>query len=186
MWIALTLVALAVQPDMAMLRRLYEENLARREHEYGAADRRTAQAASDLGAFLERAGDKAGARRAWARAVAIDEKAIGAGAPQTLEDVAALAAVSPTAEARPLLERAAESSDPSVAGPALSTLAGMRQAAGDRAGAVALYRRALEKAVAADGKGSPIVMLLLRAIKPLVGPQEAAALQAEYGAARAR
>lgn len=174
MWIAaLTTVALAFQPDTAMLRRVYEEGLARREREYGSADPRTAQAARDLGLFLIRAGDSAGARRALARAVAVDEKSLGLADPRTLEDAASLAAVSPPAEARPLLVRAAESPDPSVAGPALSTLAGMRKSAGDRAGAAALYRRALEKAEAADGKDSPIVALLLNARAPLVDPKEA-------------
>lgn len=61
---ALTFVALACQPGTAMLRRVYEEGLARREREYGAADPRTTQAARDPGLFLERAGDAAGARRA--------------------------------------------------------------------------------------------------------------------------
>jgi hypothetical protein len=186
MWIVLAFAALAYQPDAATLRRIYEENLARREREYGAEDLRTAQAARDLGFFLERAGDTTGARRALARVVAIDEKAIGPTASQTLEDDASLATVSPAAEARPLLAHAAESPDPSVAGPALSTLAGMRKAVGDRAGAAELYRRALDKAVEADGKESPIVALLLKALLPLVGPKEAAELQARYGNAKGR
>ena len=72
--------------------------------------------------------------------------------PRALEDAAALAQISPTAEAEPLYRRAAESSDPSIAGPSLSALGGMRKAAGDRAGAAALYRRAVTKAEAIEGR----------------------------------
>src|ERR1035438_3614240 len=139
-------MASAFQPDTAMLRRLYEEALSRRQLEYGAADARTAQAARDLGQFALRVGEKPSARRALAEAVRIDEKAFGPAAPQTLEDVATLASLSPPAAAEPLLRRAVESPDATVAGPALTSLAELRKAAGDRAGAAALYRRALEKA----------------------------------------
>ena len=49
MW---TVVAgLAFQPETAMLRRLYEENLARREREFGAADARTARRRAILACF---------------------------------------------------------------------------------------------------------------------------------------
>src|ERR1035441_10242900 len=106
LWIAAAAAAPAFQPDTAMLRRLYEEALDRRQREYGSADARTAQAERDLGLFLYSAGDKPGARRAMADAVRVDEKALGAAAPQTLEDVAVLASVSPPAEAAPLLRRA--------------------------------------------------------------------------------
>ena len=92
------------------------------------------------------------ARRALAEAVRVDEKALGATSPQTLEDVSALAAISPPAEAAPLLRRAAESPNPAIAGPALLTLAAMRKAAGDQAGAAVLLRRALEKAEMVSGK----------------------------------
>jgi tetratricopeptide (TPR) repeat protein len=176
MWLLAAIAAFAFQPDTAMLRRVYEEALARRQKEYGAADARTAQAARDLGLFLERAGDKAGARRSLAEAVRMDGRALGENAAQTLEDVAALAFVSPPAEAEPLLRRVAESPDPTVAGPALSTLAQMRRAAGDRAGAAKYLRRAIEKAEAIEGRDGQTVVLLLKLLGQLVEPAEGVAL----------
>jgi tetratricopeptide (TPR) repeat protein len=158
-WLSAT--ALAFQPDPAMLRRVYEEVLARRQREFGVADPRTAQAARDLGLFLRANGDATGARRALAEAVRIDESAFGVAAPQTFADAAALASVSPPAAAEPLLRRAAESPDPLVAGPALSMLGGLRKSAGDLAGAAACFRRALAKAEEADGPNGDTAELLL-------------------------
>ncbi len=158
------------------MRKMFEEALARREQAYGGADARTAQAARDLGLFLCRWGDKAAARRAMANAVRVDERALGAGAAQTLEDVATLASISPAAEAEPLLRRAAESPDPGVAGPALTSLAGMRRASGDLASAAALLRRSLEKAEEAAGKDSPTVALVLNVMAQVVPAAQAAPL----------
>ena len=158
-----------------MLRRLFEEALARREHEFGPSDPRTAQAARDLGLFLERSGDKPAARRALAEALRIDGAAFGESAPQTLEDAAALAAISTAAQAEPLLRRAAESPDPTVAGPALSSLAAIRKASGDRTGAAALLRRAVSQAEAVDGQDAPIVALVLSALAAVAEPAEAMA-----------
>jgi len=173
LWIWAAAGALAWQPDTAMLRSVFEEALTRRQHEYGDADARTAQAARDLGLFLCRAGDKVSAHRAMAHALQLDEKALGANAPQTLEDAATLASISPRAEAEPLLRRAAESPDPIVAGPALTTLADLRKAAGDRAGAAALLRRAVQKAEEIDGKDGPTVALILNMLALEVEPKEA-------------
>ena len=159
-----------------MLRRLFEESLARRQQEFGDSDPRTAQAARDLGGFLVRIKDTAGARRAYAQAVAADQKAFGASASQTLEDVASLAAVSPAAQAQSLLQRAAEAADPIIAGPALTTLASMRKAAGDRVGAAVLLRRAVEKAEAIEGQNGPTVALILNQLALVVPPAEAVPL----------
>jgi len=176
-WLFTATAAWAFQPDPAALRKLYEDALSRRQQQYGDSDARTAQAARDLGLFLCRTADAAGARRAMLNAVHLDEKALGASNPQTLEDVAALASVSPRAEQEPLLRRAAESPDPTVAGPALTTLAVMRKAAGDVASAAALFRRAVEKAEAAEGKDSPTVALILNLLIPLTPPKDAIPLQ---------
>src|SRR5689334_14009453 len=165
-------VAHAFQPDRAMLRAMFEEALKRRIEEFGRNDSHTAQASRDLGLFLERNGDVAAARRVLAETVALDEAVFGKSAPQTLEDVSALAAISPAPLAGPLLQRAAESTDPIVAGPALSSLAELRTAAGDRAGAAAYLRRALEKAEAVDGKDGPTVALILNALALDVAPEE--------------
>jgi hypothetical protein len=93
-----------------------------------------------------------------------------------LEDVAVLASVSPRVEAEPLLRRAAESTDPMVAGPALTSVAEMRKAAGDRAGAAALLRRAVEKAESVDGKDGLTVALILNALSLVVEPKDAIVL----------
>ena len=146
-----------------------------RERAVSEMARQPAQAARDLGLFLQRAIDTAGAHRALAEAVRVDEKAFGPAAPETLEDVSSLAEVSPRAEAEPLLRRAAESSDPAVAGQALTTLGAYRKAAGDRAGAAACLRRAVEKAETAVGKDDPIVALVLTALSQVVDAKEAVA-----------
>jgi hypothetical protein len=172
-YICASSVALAFQPDPAALRKLFEDALSRRQQAYGDTDARTAQAARDLGLFLCRSADKASAHRAMANAVRLDEKALGPNAPQTLEDIATLASVSPRPEAEPLLRRAAESPDPTIAGPALTSLAAMRKAAGDSASAAALLRRAVEKAETADGKDSVTVALVLNVLAQVVPPKEA-------------
>jgi len=176
LWIWAAAAALAFQPDPAMLRKMFEESLARRETSYGDADARTAQAARDLGLFLFRAGDTPAARRAMTNAVRLDERALGAKAPQTLEDAATLASVSPPADAEPLLRRAMESPDPMVAGPALTSLAEIRKAAGDRAGAAALLRRALEKVELVDGKDGLTTALVLNALALVTLPNESVPL----------
>ena len=170
---ALALQLHAFQPDPAAMRKLFEQALERREKAYGDADARTAQAGRDLGLFLCRSGDVQSARRAMTRAVQLDEKAIGANAAQTLEDVATLAGVSPRAEAEPLLRRAAESPDAMVAGPALTSLAEMRKASGDLRSAADLLRRALQKAEAADGPEGVTVLLVLKLLAQVVPPKEA-------------
>jgi hypothetical protein len=170
-------LALALQPDPAALRKLFEDALARRQQAYGDTDARTAQAARDLGLFLYRSADKLSARRAMSNAVRLDEKALGPDAPQTLEDIATLASISSPQEAEPLLRRAAESPDPTIAGPALTSLAAMRKATGDPAAAAALLRRAVEKAEAADGKDSVTVALVLNVLAQVVPPKEALPLQ---------
>src|SRR5262249_49293012 len=79
----------------------------------------------------------------------------------------------PPASAAPLLVRASNSSDPTVAGPALSSLAAIRKAAGDRPGAAALLRRAVVQAEAVESKDGPIVALLLTALASVADPEEA-------------
>ena len=82
-----------------MLRRLFEDALKQRRQEYGVTDSRTAQAARDLGLFLSRQSDQAGARSALSEAVGIDEKAFGATAEQTLAYLGELATVSSPGDA---------------------------------------------------------------------------------------
>src|SRR5581483_11942905 len=143
------------------------------QKEFGPADPRTAQAARDLGNFLLTLKETAAARVALAQTLSLDDKALGPTAPQTLEDAAALAGISPPAQAEPLYRRAIESSDAAVAGPALTSLASLRLAAGDRAGAAGLLRRAVEKAEVAAGPNSPTVALVLGLLARAAEPKEA-------------
>jgi tetratricopeptide (TPR) repeat protein len=165
-------LALAMQPDPAMLRRLFEEALAGRRQRFGEADARTAQAARDLGMFLERQGEADGAQAVLAQAVRIDEAVSGALAPQTLADVAELAGVSPTQQAESLWRRAAASTDAKVAARALTALGGIHASGGDRAGAAGFYRRALVKQEAATGHDSEAVAICLNALAQLVDVKE--------------
>jgi tetratricopeptide (TPR) repeat protein len=159
----LLIVVLLWQPESSGVRRIFEENFARN---------RTAQGARDLGMFLLKEGDRAGARRALRQALSLDE---AESSPHTLEDAAALAGVSPPAEAEPLYRRAAESTDPSVAGPSLSALGTLRKAAGDRPGAAACFRRAVTKAEALEGPDGPTVALVLALLAGVEGHTEAIA-----------
>jgi tetratricopeptide (TPR) repeat protein len=167
---------LAMQPDPASIRRLFEENVARCERKYGAADARTGQAARDLGLFLKEQGDTGGARDALARALRIDEQALGAGNGQTLADAAELAAVSPPAPAQALWQRAAASRDPELAARALAALGDLRSAEEDQASAVSLYRKALAKQEEATGKDSARVAVRLNALAVVVSPREGVSL----------
>ncbi len=164
--------ALAMQPDPAMLRRLYEEILAKRERQYGLADARTARAASDLGLFLKEQGDADGAGRALVEALRVNEAALGPKATETLSEAAELAAVSPPPLAEPLWRRAAESADPGVAARALAALAELRETARDREGAVTLHRQALAKEEAASGKEGARVAVRLNALALALGPEQ--------------
>jgi hypothetical protein len=174
--ILLALAAAAfAQPDLAQLRSLFDQNLSRAQRDYGATDARTAQAARDRAMFLERAGDKAGTRTAYRETLRLDDQSIGPNAAQTLEDAAALAALLPALTAAPLYARASNSPDPTVAGPALSSLAAIRKSAGDRVGAAALLRRALAQAEAVEGKDGGIVALVLTALADVAPAEEAVA-----------
>ena len=153
----------AFQPEPAAMRKLFEDALARREHAYGDADAGPPKprAISDCSYAARRTHP---ARRAMAHAIQLDEKSLGPNASQTLEDVATLATISPRPQAEPLLKRAAESTDPVIAGPSLTSLAEMRRQAGDVAAAALLLRRALEKAEAADGPNGLTTALVLKAL----------------------
>jgi tetratricopeptide (TPR) repeat protein len=170
--LVLLVLAFAPQPDPAALRRIFEDALHRRERQYGVTDRRTAQAARDLGMFLAREGDAAAARVALAEALRADEAELGASSTQTLADAAALASVSPPGQAEPLWHRATESADAGVAVSSLAALGGVRAAAGDRAGAAGFYRRALSRQEAASGADSEPVALRLNALALVVDPKD--------------
>jgi len=167
------LIFLALQPDPAMLRRLFEDALVRAQRQYGPSDVHTARAARDLGLFLARQGDDAGARQTLSETVRMDEAALGPNAPQTLSDAADLAAVSSPSEAQPLWLRAAASSDGAIAARALGSLGDLHAAAGDRAGAAPFYRRALAKQESATGATSEAVAVRLNALATAIEPKDA-------------
>ena len=166
-------LAIALQPESSGIRRVFEDNLARRRQESGASDPRTAQAARDLALFLLKEGDRAAARRVLGEALKLDDTSLGPTAPETLQDALTLAGISPAAQAEPLLRRAMEARDPAIAGPALAALAVIRKSAGDAASAAALYRRAVEKAEAAEGRSSPVVALILAQLATVAPRAEA-------------
>jgi tetratricopeptide (TPR) repeat protein len=162
----------AFQPDPSVLRRLFEEALQRREHQYGMADARTARAARDLGLFLKEQGEVDDARGPLGEALRIDGEALGQTAETTLEDAAELAAVSSPGDAEPLWQRAAGSKNASLAARALSALGELRENAGDRASATELYRRALAKEEAAGGPASARVAIRLNSLALAMGPEQ--------------
>jgi tetratricopeptide (TPR) repeat protein len=157
-------IALLLQPAATDFRKLFEQNLAQAEQQYGMANGKTAAAARDLGLFLRNHNDAPGAYRALAEAVSVDEKTTGADSQQTIEDIAALASVAPTAEAVTLWQRVANGPDAALASKAFAALAELAEHAGDRAQAAAMYRNALEKEESANGKDSSESAVLLNAL----------------------
>ena len=173
MFAAAFLGLVACQPDVAMLRHMYEEGLARREKQYGLSDARTAGAALDLGLFLRQAGDRAGAYQALSKALVIDEKAYGSKAAKTLRDVSELATVAAPPEAEGLWRRASATTDAEVAARSFAALGEMREAANDRSGAAALYRSALRQEEIASGKDGARVAVRLNALAVVSDPAAA-------------
>jgi tetratricopeptide (TPR) repeat protein len=181
MGIAFRLVAflvLAFQPDRLLLRKLFEDRVARCERDYGANDPRTAQAARDLGFFLKEGGENEQAVAAFSKALRIDQAKFGPDARQSVAGLIALASVSPPGDAETLLRRALKSPsmDSRLAVPALSTLGDLRLAAEDRAGAAACWRLALQHAELVDGKESDAVAKILYSLSGVVSSGEATGL----------
>lgn len=168
----LTPPMLPFQPDPAVLRRIFQDALERREHEYGMEDARTARAASDLGLFLKEQGDEQNARGPLAEALRIDQHVLGAAAEVTLQDAAELAAISSPGDAEPLWQRVAAARNASLAARALAALGELRENAGDRESAIIFYRRALEKEEAAGGPSSARVAVRLNSLALAIGPAQ--------------
>ncbi len=169
----LAALALAFQPDPAMLRGVFEEALTRRQEQFGVFDARTAQAARDLGMFLGGQGANSDARNILDQVLRIDEKVFGRDAPQTLADVAELAAVSSTNQAEPLWKRASASASATTAARAFAELGKLHALEGDRAGAALFYRNALAKD---EPRDSEAAALHLNALAKLVDASEAVPL----------
>lgn len=176
--VPLATLALAFQPDPAILRKAYTDALVRCERDYGVKDPRTAAAARDLGFFLKEKGDLKAARPAFAKALQIDEAKFGPDSRQTLAGMIALASVSPPVDAEALLRRviAAPSLNPPLAVAALSELGDLRQAAGDKTGAAAYWRRALQQAEIAFGPDSTEARNILNSLAQVVNAGESVEL----------
>ncbi len=174
----LAAVALALQPDPAALRKVYEDHVARCERDFGPRDARTAQAARDLGFYMRESGDKKAATTAFAMALAIDQANLGPDARQTLAGELALASVSPPPEAEALFRKALTSRgmDSTLAAPALSALGDLRFAAKDPVGAAAAWRLALQHSEIVNGKDSDPVAKILYNLSQVVDTKEAVAL----------
>ena len=166
-------LALAFQPDAAILRGVFEQALTRSQEQFGVFDARTAQAARDLGMFLGRQGENSDARNMLDQVVRIDEKVFGRDVTQTLADVAELAAVSPSEQAEPLWKRASASPSAVTAARAFAELGKLHALEGDRAGAVLYYRNALSKDVPKDSEAAA---LHLNALAKLVDAADAVPL----------
>jgi tetratricopeptide (TPR) repeat protein len=164
-----------LQLSPVILRQLFEEELTRCRTEYGEPDKRTAQASRDLGLFLIRHGPASDARKAMTETIRQDEAAFGANHPQTLADLAELAAISPRAQAEDLWTRASRSSDPLLAARSLAALGQFHENAGDQIGAARLYRAALVTEETA-GRDTARVAVRLNALARVVAATEAIAL----------
>lgn len=169
MWIASLAYA---QPDPAMLRKLYEQNLADQQRQHGEFDPHTADAARNLGLFLRTYADPKAAYDALSHAVDIDEKVFGADSARTLADVADLATVAPFEQAVKLFARAARSSDGAAAARALIALGESAASQGDRAGAIKYWRMALAKQESVN-PDSIAMATILNVLAQSVEPTEA-------------
>jgi tetratricopeptide (TPR) repeat protein len=160
------------------LRKVYEDRVARCEREFGPGDPRTAQAARDLGFFLKGGGNNRDAAAAFSKALRIDQANLGPDARQALAGFIALASVSPPAEAETLLRRAlaSPSMNSQLAVPALSTLGDLRFAAGDRKGAAASWRLAIQHAELVNGKQSDALAKILYSLSQVVDANQAVEL----------
>ena len=163
-------LAMAWQPDPAPLIPLYRQALAEREKQFGPDHPAVARAASDLGMFLRNQGDRAAAEPLLRRALQIDEKALDTRSRVTGEDLENLASVLPSADALPLIRRASEHADPSIAARNLAKLAA---GAESKQAALSLYRRALSKEEAASGLNHPRVAVRLNDVALLIEPSQA-------------
>ena len=170
--------AVAFQPDHALLRKVYEDHVARSEREYGPGDTRTAEAARDLGFFLKEAGDTKAAIPAFAKALQIDQAKYGAEARKPLAGMIALASVSGAKDAETLLRRAlaSPSMDSQLAVPALSSMGDLRMAAGDSKAAADYWRLALQHAEAVYGKESDEVEKILYSLARTVDANQSVEL----------
>lgn len=166
-------VAMIWQPDPAALVPLYKQAVSAREMELGPEHPTVARAVSDFGLFLRNQGDSAAAQPLLRRALAIDERTLGPGDSTTGQDLENLASVLPPPEALPLLRRAAEHKDPTIAARNLAKLAALAQS---REEAIALFRRALSKQEAASGASHPLVAVRLNDLALLIEPAPAESL----------
>jgi hypothetical protein len=159
----------ALQPDPSALVPLFRQALAEREERYGPDHERVARLASSLGLLLRSQGGRAAAEPLLRRALAIDERTLGAASRLAGEDLENLASVVDDREALTLYDRAARHADPEVAARNLARLAARATAEQ----AAALYRQALAKEEQASGPAHPRVAVRLNDLALALPPPDA-------------
>lgn len=143
--------------DPAGLRPLYEQALTDSQKASGPNDVKVARSAADLGQFLSKNGDPAGAEAALRRAVAIDTSSSDSNLAADQENLAQVLVVNRKAEeAFRLFQQAAAGPDPQVAARCFASLAML-----DPAHAESYYRNALQAEERASGKSYRRVAILL-------------------------
>ncbi len=143
--------------DLADLKPLFEEALARSEKKYGAQSAETARSGSDLGLFLKTLNDSSSAVAPLTRAMEIDQTNGSAMVQADQESLAAtLLAAGKRQEAYDLFRAAAQGGDSAIAARCLAQLAAL-----DSGNAEAYYRLALQREEKAAGKDDPLIAVVL-------------------------
>ncbi len=146
-----------VPADPATLAPVYEQALASREKELGAANPRVARAASDLGLFLKQTGDATGAEAPLRKAAAIDQ---ANGDPMLAADRENLASLLEAGGNRDgaidLFRQAAAGSNPIVAARSFASLAKL-----DPVHADSYYPNAIEAQQKASGPNDGRIAAML-------------------------
>lgn len=164
-WLA---AAVAFQPDPEALASLFRQALAEREKQFGGNHPRVARAASDLGLFLRNQGRRSEAEPLLRRAAEIDERELGAASLLFGEDLENLASVLDPVDGVPVYRRAAQHPNAGVAARALTRLASLEEARGNRPAALELYRTALAKDETAQRLNDAALLEDPKAAEPLL------------------
>lgn len=166
----LLLVVSLAQVDPLALAPLYQQAWDARVKKHGADHPSVAQAARDYGLFLRSQKMMSIAAPMLRRALAIDEKTLGAKSRQVAEDLEHLASVLPPEQALPYLTRVANGAFPDLAAQSLGQLGDIEP---DVKKSAELFRRALTKEEQARGPKHPAVAMRLIDLALKLPPKEA-------------
>jgi tetratricopeptide (TPR) repeat protein len=151
--------------DPATLRPLFEKALADNEKDFGGNDPRVARSAADLGLFLGKIGDSAGAETELRRALEIDQRNSAAQAAEDAENLGEVVAVSGrNTEALILFRQASAASVPKIAARAFASLAIV-----DPAHAEEYYGAAIDAEQRSEAPDSKRIAILLNNLALAVG-----------------